>query len=66
MLLYTKFVLLSNQQSCACNLTFAIYANKVIFNEFAQISCLAEFTPVILILIHPFLKLSRNRFNQKH
>ena len=57
MLIYTKFVLLSNQQICACNLTFAIYANMVIFDEF---------TTVILIFIRPFLKLSHYRFNPKH
>lgn len=57
MLIYTKFLLVSNQQICACNLTFAIYANMVIFDEF---------TTVILIFIRPFLKLSHYRFNPKH
>lgn len=56
MLINTKFVLLSNQQICACNLTFAIYANMVIFDEFPT---------VILIFIRPFLKLSHYRFNPK-
>ena len=57
MLIYTKFLLQSNQQICTCNLTFAIYANMVIFDES---------TTVILIFIRPFLKLSHYRFNPKH
>ena len=54
MLIYTKFVLLSNQQICACNLTFAIYANMVIFDEFTTVILIYIYTSFFETISLPF------------